>query len=57
MLFGIDRMLDALNKDPGADPEKMLKSVRTDIDEVVGSAPQFDDITMLGFKYMGAGKE
>ena len=50
-------MLDALNKNPSASPEKMLKTVRADIDEFVGSAPQFDDITMLGFKYMGAGKE
>ncbi|MBP8968095.1 MAG: PP2C family protein-serine/threonine phosphatase [Lachnospiraceae bacterium] len=57
VLFGTDRMLDALNKNPSASPEKMLKTVRADIDEFVGSAPQFDDITMLGFKYMGAGKE
>jgi sigma-B regulation protein RsbU (phosphoserine phosphatase) len=57
VLFGTDRMLDALNKNPDAAPETMLETVRSDIDEFVGSAPQFDDITMLGFKYMGAGKE
>ena len=56
-LFGIDRMLDSLNKDPNADPKTMLENVRTGIDEFVGEAPQFDDITMLGFKYMGPGKE
>ena len=34
----------------------MLDKVRADIDEFVGDAPQFDDITMLGFKYMGSEK-
>ena len=52
-LFGTDRMLDALNKNPDASPQVMLETVRKGIDEFVGSAPQFDDITMLGFKYMG----
>ena len=56
-LFGVDRMLDSLNKNPDADPKTMLETVRADIDEFVGTAPQFDDITMLGFKYMGPGKE
>ena len=56
-MFGIDRMLESLNKNPDAVPEKMLETVRADIDGFVGNAPQFDDITMLGFKYMGAGKE
>ena len=53
-LFGTDRMIDSLNKNPDADPETMLKKVRADIDEFVGDAPQFDDITMLGFKYLGS---
>ena len=49
-------MIDSLNKNPDADPETMLKTVRADIDEFVGDAPQFDDITMLGFKYIGSEK-
>ncbi|MBR7090575.1 MAG: PP2C family protein-serine/threonine phosphatase [Lachnospiraceae bacterium] len=57
VLFGIDRMLGALNKNPDADPKTMLENVRSDIDLFVGEAPQFDDITMLGFKYLGSGKE
>ncbi len=57
VLFGIDRMLEALNKNPDADPKTMLENVRSDIDLFVGEAPQFDDITMLGFKYLGSGKE
>ncbi|MBP5555280.1 MAG: SpoIIE family protein phosphatase [Lachnospiraceae bacterium] len=56
VLFGTDRMIASLNKDPDADPRTMLDTVRNDIDEFVGDAPQFDDITMLGFKYMGSEK-
>ncbi len=54
VLFGTDRMIASLNKDPEADPKTMLETVRDDIDEFVGDAPQFDDITMLGVKYMGS---
>ena len=56
VLFGTDRMIESLNKNPDADPKTMLDKVRADIDEFVGDAPQFDDITMLGFKYMGSEK-
>ncbi len=55
-LFGTDRMLAALNKDPEASPVQLLANVRTAIDAFVGDAPQFDDITMLGFSYFGCGK-
>ena len=34
-------------------PPKLLDAVRDDIDEFVGAAPQFDDITMMGMKYDG----
>ncbi len=54
-LFGTQRMLDALNADPGASPQTLLASVRQSIDAFVGEAPQFDDITMLGFTYFGPG--
>ncbi|MBP5564493.1 MAG: PP2C family protein-serine/threonine phosphatase [Lachnospiraceae bacterium] len=57
VLFGTDRMLEALNKKPDSNPKTLLETVRSDIDDFVGTAPQFDDITMLGFKYLGAGKE
>ena len=52
-LFGNERLLKALNKDPDADPKILLKNIRSEIDDFVGTAPQFDDITMLGFKYLG----
>ena len=52
-LFGTKRMLDALNKDPDADPAILLRNVRRAVDEFVGSDEQFDDLTMLGFEYLG----
>ena len=51
--FGTDRMLDALNKNPDASPEKQTKTLRAAIDKFVGEAEQFDDITMLCLKYTG----
>ena len=53
VLFGTDRMLEVLNKDPDASTEDILVNVIVGINEFVGMAPQFDDITMLGFKYYG----
>lgn len=52
-LFGTDRMLEALNADPNAAPEQLLKNVRAAIDRFVGEAEQFDDITMLSMDYYG----
>ena len=52
-LFGTDRMLEALNENPNASPEDLVKNVQKYIDNFVGSAPQFDDITMLSLNYWG----
>ncbi len=52
-LFGEKRLLDSLNRDPNATPGELLPTVKKDIDAFVGEAPQFDDITMLGFIYKG----
>lgn len=49
-LFGTDRMLGILNQNPRADPEQKVGQIKTAIDEFVGEAPQFDDITMLFIK-------
>lgn len=46
-LFGTDRMLTALNRNPNAGCAAMLSAVHKEINEFVGEAPQFDDITML----------
>ena len=56
-LFGMDRLKDALNKDPQADPGQILKNVNDSIDAFVGDAPQFDDLTMLAVRYNGPGSK
>ena len=55
-LFGEERMLEALNEDPEASPEQLLKNVRSAVDAFVQGAQQFDDITMLCVEYKGAGR-
>ena len=55
-LFGTDRMLDALNSDPGAAPRDVLSNVMDGISRFVDGAEQFDDITMLSFQYNGPAK-
>ncbi|MBQ8914206.1 MAG: serine/threonine-protein phosphatase [Lachnospiraceae bacterium] len=49
-LFGMERMLEALNKEPDAEPKKLLENMRSAVDEFVGEAPQFDDLTMMAVK-------
>ena len=51
--FGLDRMLDALNKEAEADPETVLKNVREAVSGFVGDAEPFDDLTMLCLEYKG----
>ena len=52
-MFGKDRMLAALNRDPKAPPRAILEAVRHDVNEFVGEAEQFDDLTMLCLDYYG----
>ena len=52
-LFGTERMLSALNKDPDALPEQVLANVADGINSFVNEAEQFDDITMLCVRYLG----
>ena len=52
-LYGTDRLLEALNKNPEAKPKEILESVKNSIDDFVAGAEQFDDITMLSFIYEG----
>ncbi|MCR4901445.1 MAG: PP2C family protein-serine/threonine phosphatase [Butyrivibrio sp.] len=49
-LFGIDRTLQALNSKPANTSEELLKNLRKAVDDFVGDAPQFDDLTMLAVK-------
>ena len=53
-MFGFERMLDALNAQPDATAEQLLHNVQAAVDTFVGSAEQFDDLTMLCLEYRGA---
>ena len=50
-LYGMERLGAILNKVKGGTPQEILPAVKRDIDEFVGEAPQFDDITMLCLEY------
>ena len=52
-LFGTERMIEALNTDPDAAPQQILKNVRSSVDAFVKDAEQFDDLTMLCLEYKG----
>ncbi len=53
-LFGNDRMLEALNESPEAEPEALISRMKEKIRVFVEEAEQFDDITMLCVRYFGA---
>ncbi len=53
-LFGTDRTVEALNNLPkGISQKEVLEGVKKAVDEFVKDAPQFDDLTMIGLKYIG----
>jgi len=52
-MYDAERMLAVLNSNPDAALRDQLEAMRADIDAFVGEAPQFDDITMLAFRYHG----
>ena len=52
-LMGDERMVEALNRIKGLETEDILPALKNEIDIFVGNAPQFDDITMMIFKYKG----
>ncbi len=50
-LYGEDRLLDFMNKNASLVATEFLPALKANIDEFVGEAPQFDDITMLMLDY------
>ncbi len=53
-LFGTERMVKVLNKDPNATPEQMLSGMHEAVKAFVQDAEQFDDLTMLALQYNGS---
>ena len=50
-LYGDNRLKDVLNQNKDKEPKDLIKEVKKAVDDFVGAAPQFDDITMLSFCY------
>ena len=50
-LYGEDRLLHFMNRNSPVDAKQLLPELKASIDEFVGDAPQFDDITMLMLDY------
>ncbi|MBQ1229625.1 MAG: SpoIIE family protein phosphatase, partial [Clostridia bacterium] len=50
-LYGEDRLLAFMNQNASDEATAFLPALKANIDEFVGEAPQFDDITMLMFDY------
>ncbi len=50
-LYGEDRLLAFMNQNAAVEATTLLPALKANIDEFVGEAPQFDDITMLMFDY------
>ena len=55
-MYGTDRLWAVLNQEPDASPERLIDLVGTAVGDFVQDAPQFDDLTMLSFKYCGTGR-
>ena len=56
-MFGVERMLEALNNVRDDKVSEILNNVQSDVDKFVGEATQFDDLTMLAVEYIGVNKK
>ena len=50
-LYGEERLLTFMNENASMEATELLPALKENIDNFVGEAPQFDDITMLIFDY------
>lgn len=53
-MFSLDRTLLELNKMKEASPQGIIEGIKNSVNEFVGDAPQFDDLTVLCLEYKGA---
>ncbi len=52
--YGTERLVAALNEVKDAKVDEILKHIKTSVDQFVGEAEQFDDLTMLCLEYKGS---
>ena len=57
VLYGEERLQKKLNEIMDDSAEKRCNRILADIDEFVGEAEQFDDITMLALNFYGENNE
>jgi sigma-B regulation protein RsbU (phosphoserine phosphatase) len=50
--YGTERIIEILKQQAGAQPQDLLKAVRTDLKGYCGAAPLHDDITMLAARLL-----
>ena len=51
LLYGETRLIDFIKEYDYHEPKEFLSELKKNIDQFVGDAPQFDDISMLAFDY------
>lgn len=49
--YGMDRLVRVLQRNKNTELNRMITDIRTDVDEFVDGAEQFDDITMLCMEF------
>ena len=52
-LYGEERLVSAINSKEFESMQELCAFIKADVAEFVGEAAQFDDITMVAFKYIG----
>ena len=52
-LYGPDRLLDYVNAHADDNMQELCEGIKAQTDEFKGEAEQFDDITMVAFRYIG----
>ena len=53
-MFGLERMVESLNRYRDCDMKGLIAGLKTDLGGFVAGAPQFDDTTMLAFRLQEA---
>ena len=48
----MDRVVESLNKNPEGTANELIETLKKDIDEYVGDAPQFDDLTLMAIRLL-----
>lgn len=56
-MYGMERMLEALNDSVDLGAEETVSSIKKSLTEFTGDEEQFDDVTMMCLEYKGMNKE